>query len=115
MTTPGLPPLFGFPWEREEQEVLAARRHGMTFSLTFEGKRRLGKLSREIQWDPMGLVQVAGTEEDAQVLAVLEAIDIDDERVTQWLDTPDIGPIVRRRLIGLFEAGYIKSHSMRDI
>ena len=109
----GLPPLFGAPWEREEQEVLAARRHGMTFALTDAGESELRRLRRVVQFDDRGMVQIAGTDEEATRLRVLEAVD--EATLQQYLDTPVIGPIVRRQLIGLFEAGYVKSHSWRDI
>lgn len=108
----GLPPLFGAPWERQE-EPDNGRRHGMVFTLTFEGKRLLGRLYQKVQWDDLGMIQTAGTEEDAESIRVLEAVD--DGTLPQWLDTPVVGSIVRRRVIGLFEAGYLKSHSLRDI
>lgn len=111
--TRGLPPLFGAPWERQESSLNPPSRPGVIIFLTDEGRDEMNRLSRVVMYDPMGMIQIAGTEEDAEVLAVLQAID--NETIQQWLNTPVVGPIVRRRVIGLFEARYLASHSLRDI
>ena len=102
----GLPPLFGFPWERRTEP-------GLALFLTDAGQAEEARLKRKVQWDAMGMHRLAGTEEEAEILAIFDAVQRDT--LQDWLNTPVVGPIVRRRLIGLFEAGYLKSHSLRDI
>jgi hypothetical protein len=81
--------------------------------LTGAGQAEEARLKRKVQFDAMGMVQVAGTEEEAEILAVFDAVQRDT--LQDWLDTPMVGSIVRRRVIGLFEAGYLASHSLRDV
>ena len=107
---PGLPPMFGAPWEREGN-------HDELFMvLSPKGRRRLGTMRRIVQWDPMGMVQIAGTPDEAEEYLVLSTVEgtygleTRQEAITRlrnMLADRDIGPLVRRRISQLFEARLI--------
>lgn len=78
------------------------------YILTSKGRRLLSSLQRRVFYDFEGRMRISGTEEEATSKTVLELIEEGPIALGNWMSTPDVGPVIRRGLGGLFEGGYIE-------